>query len=177
MPLRSVSSTANNTVMHQQKDTPMSLHIFINRQRHQPWMQCLLLLPLLFLLAVDQAVAAQPMQQKRVVLQLTDNTPEKQTLVLNVADNFTHLYGDKLDLEIVVYGPGLQLLFAENKNDQRINRLAKQGVRFSACRNTAKKMEKVLGSDVKLHTQAKEVEAGAARIIELVEQGYILLTP
>ncbi len=116
-------------------------------------------------------------QQKKVVLQLTDNTAQKQVLVLNVADNLLKKYGEDVQIEVVAFGPGLQLLFAESKHNQRVSKLAKSGVKFSACRNTAKKMEKVLGKQVELNKYAKETSGGAARIIELVEQGYILIRP
>ena len=114
---------------------------------------------------------------KKVVLQLTDNTAQKQVLVLNVADNLLKQYGKNIELEIVTFGPGLQLLFAENKHNQRVSQLAKKGVKFSACRNTARKMEKMLGKDLELNKYAKETSSGAAKIIELVEKGYILIRP
>ena len=88
-------------------------------------------------------VLAVSIQQKKVVLQLTDNTQQKQILVLNVADNLINKYGNNIELEVVAFGPGLQLLFNESKYNQRVSKLAKQGVKFSACRNTYKKMEKV----------------------------------
>lgn len=132
-----------------------------------------------FLLAFifSHATSLHAAQTKKVVLQLTDNTAQKQVLVLNVADNLLKQYGDQLQLEIVAFGPGLQLLFAESKHNQRVSELAKSGVKFSACRNTAKKMEKVLGKELELNKYAKETSGGAARIIELVEQGYILIRP
>jgi intracellular sulfur oxidation DsrE/DsrF family protein len=97
--------------------------------------------------------------------------------VLNVADNLLKNYGEDVQIEVVAFGPGLQLLFAESKHNKRVSKLAKSGVKFSACRNTAKKMEKVLGKQLELNKYAKETSGGAARIIELVEQGYILIRP
>jgi len=116
-------------------------------------------------------------QQKKVVLQLTDNSQQKQILILNVANNLLKQYDKNIELEVVAFGPGLQLLFNESEHNQRISKLAKRGVKFSACRNTYKKMEKALGKDLKLNEYAKETDGGAARILELVEQGYILLRP
>jgi len=138
-----------------------------------------LLLLILFPLFISstQTFAIDSQQQKKIVLQLTDNSPQKQTLILNVADNLLKQYGKSVELEIVAFGPGLQLLFNENQHNQRVSKLAKSGVKFSACRNTAKKMENMLGKDLKLHEFANETSGGAARIIELVEQGYILIRP
>jgi len=126
---------------------------------------------------INSVSASETGQHKKVVLQLTDNTAQKQVLVLNVADNLLKEFGKNIELEVVAFGPGLQLLFAENKHNQRVSQLAKKGVKFSACRNTAKKMEKVLGKELELNKYAKETSGGATRIIELVEKGYILIRP
>jgi intracellular sulfur oxidation DsrE/DsrF family protein len=97
--------------------------------------------------------------------------------VLNVADNLRQAYGDKATIEVVAFGPGLNLLFAENSNSDRINKLSEGGVRFSACGNTRKKISKLVGSEKELNQNAVEVQAGAARIVDLVQQGYVLLRP
>ena len=120
---------------------------------------------------------AEQAAKRKIVLQLSDNSTQKQALVLNVADNLVQKYKGNLDLEIVAFGPGLQLLFAENANRNRIDKLAANGVRFSACRNTAMKMEAALGRKPELHKLAVETDGGAARIVELVSKGYILIRP
>lgn len=116
-------------------------------------------------------------EKKKIVLQISDASQEKQTLVLNVADNLLEVYGKKLELEIVAFGPGLRLLLGENANQGRIEKLAEKGVRFSACRNTYRKMNKLSKKKIELSSKASEVSGGAARIIDLVEQGYILVRP
>jgi hypothetical protein len=69
------------------------------------------------------------------------------------------------------------LLFAENANKGRIASLAGQGVTFSACANTTKKMTKLLGHKPALNPKAVTVSAGVVRIIDLVKKGYILVKP
>lgn len=123
------------------------------------------------------AVATAWADQTRVVLQLTDGTVEKHTLVLNVADNLLAHYGDDIEVEVVAFGPGLKLLLADGSNAERVQRLATKGVRFAACRNTHKKMSELTGKPVPLAAQVNEVEGGAVRIVELVRQGYVLLRP
>jgi len=135
----------------------------------------LAMLSLLCALVVPLAAAAE--SENKVVLQLTDNSTEKQTLVLNVADNLRKEYGDKVQIEVVAFGPGLDLLSVENANGERISRLAESGVRFSACSITRGKLSALLGNEVKLHESAVEVHTGAARIVELVHQGYVLIRP
>ena len=131
---------------------------------------------------VFQATAAtedKPFAEHKVVLQISDNDPTKQTLVLNVANNLMKAYGgpDKVDVEIVAFGPGLRLMFDDNGNKGRISGLVDNGVRFAACGNTMKKMTSQLGHAPKLNSQATVVPAGVVRIIELVDQGYTLIKP
>jgi len=135
---------------------------------------------LTFLFGAGLATAAddKPFAEKRVVLQISDPNPFKQTLVLNVASNLVKHYGpDRVDVEIVAFGPGLRLLFADNANKGRIQGLASNGVRFSACSNTMKKMTKALGGAPKLNKHSKQVVAGVVQIIDLVEKGFTLVKP
>lgn len=143
------------------------------------WILGLVCLPLMLLSATAPAeTESKPFAEHHVVLQISDEDPGKQTLVLNVANNLMKAYGaDNVDVEIVAFGPGLRLLFAENANGDRIAGLASSGVRFAACGNTLKKMTSLLGEEPKLHADATVVSAGVVRIIELVGQGYVLVKP
>jgi intracellular sulfur oxidation DsrE/DsrF family protein len=128
-----------------------------------------------------QASAAsedKPFAEHKVVLQISDADPTKQALVLNVANNLMKAYGpDKVDVEIVAFGPGLRLMFDDNGNKGRISGLTDNGVRFAACANTKKKMTSQLGHEPRLNSQATVVPAGVVRIIELVDSGYTLIKP
>jgi len=116
--------------------------------------------------------------EQKVVLQISDPNPFKQTLVLNVAGNLLKAYGsEKVDIEIVAFGPGLRLLFADNVNKGRIQGLSAEGVRFSACSNTIRNMSKKLGHDPELNPNAVKVSAGVVRIIDLIDNGYKLIKP
>jgi intracellular sulfur oxidation DsrE/DsrF family protein len=130
---------------------------------------------------VFQANAAsedKPFAEQKVVLQISDADPTKQTLVLNVASNLITAYGpDQVDVEIVAFGPGLRLMFDDNHNKGRIGGLADSGVRFAACGNTLKKVSQNLGRTPALNSHSTEVPAGVVRIVELVNDGYILVKP
>ncbi len=76
-------------------------------------------------------------QKKKLFYKSVTQDPFKQTLVLNVASNLIKHYGqDKVDVEIVAFGPGLRLMFEDNVNSGRINGLTSSGVKFAACGNT-----------------------------------------
>ncbi|MDH3527721.1 MAG: hypothetical protein OEM43_09510 [Gammaproteobacteria bacterium] len=125
-----------------------------------------------------QAADEKPFAEHKVVLQISDNDPSKQTLVLNVAGNLLKAYGsDKVDIEIVAFGPGVRLMFAENVNKGRIGGLSAEGVRFAACNNTIANMTKNLGHEPAINPNAVRVGAGVVRIIDLTGQGYTLVKP
>lgn len=142
-------------------------------------------LALLGALLLAAPLAAQPgsdkpFADKRVVLQISDSDPFKQTLVLNVASNLVKAYGpDKVDIEIVAFGPGLRLMFAENANAGRIQNLVDTaGVRFSACANTLRNVAaNSFGKEPAMNPNATRVSAGVVRIMDLVDQGYVLIKP
>lgn len=122
--------------------------------------------------------STKPFAEKRIVLQISDPNPFKQTLVLNVASNLLKHYGqDKVDIEIVAFGPGLRLLMAGNSNQSRITKLSGSGVEFSACKNTIAAFGKKLGHKPELVPQAKPVSAGVVRIVDLTSQGFTLVKP
>jgi len=124
------------------------------------------------------ALADKELADVKVVLQISDADPSKQTLVLNVASNLKKHYGpDVVDVEIVAFGPGLRLLMEGNANSQRIQGLTSSGVRFTACGNTIDKMTKLLGKPIVINSNAKVLPGGAVRIIDLVKQGYTLIKP
>ncbi len=127
----------------------------------------------------SQAIAAgKAFADAKIVLQISDPNPFKQTLVLNVANNLIKHYGqDSVEIEIVAFGPGLRLLFAENANKGRISALAGAGVTFSACANTTRNMGKKLGHPPALNPKAVTVSAGIVRILDLVKKGYTLVKP
>jgi intracellular sulfur oxidation DsrE/DsrF family protein len=124
-------------------------------------------------LAADQSLA-----EYKYVLHISDMDPSKQELILNNARNLLDAYppGD-VEVEIVAYGPGLRLMFAENVNAQRLDSLSQSGVKFTACGNTLKGMAKLLGEEPKLNPAATVVPGGIVRIGELARQGYIYVKP
>lgn len=117
--------------------------------------------------------------EKKIVLQVSDKA--SHTKVLNVAGNIIKHYGkDQVKVEIVAFGPGLGTLVKnkKNKNLNRITSLAGEGVTFSACGNTIRKMtKKHKGKAPTLHANATVVPAGVIRILELQEKGYALIRP
>lgn len=117
--------------------------------------------------------------EKHVVLQISDGSPQRQTLVLNVANNLIKHYGqDAIDVEIVAFGPGLKILFANNEvSAPRIDGLVSNGVKFSACSNTIAGIKRKTGKEPVINKNATKVSAGVVRIMDLVAKNYTLIKP
>ena len=55
-----------------------------------------------------------PFAEHKIVLQLSDNDPKKQGLVISVANNLMKYYDpDKVAIEVVAFGPGIELIIFE----------------------------------------------------------------
>lgn len=121
---------------------------------------------------------AKPFAEKFLLLQLSDREPAKQGITLSVAANLLAFYGpDLIDIEITTFGPGVELLYADNARRETIDSLMAQGVRFSVCMNTIRTLKRSTGESPALHPDAIAVDVGVAHILEQVAKGYVLVRP
>jgi intracellular sulfur oxidation DsrE/DsrF family protein len=119
-----------------------------------------------------------PFVEHRLALQLSDASEDKQTLVLSNASNVLKFYGlDKVAIEVVTFGPGVELLREGNPNTARIASLIEQGVHFDVCMNTLEAMERKNGKPFPLNPHSVKVEAGIAQLMTLSEHGYTVIHP
>jgi intracellular sulfur oxidation DsrE/DsrF family protein len=119
-----------------------------------------------------------PFAEHRIVLQLSDNDANKQALVISVAYNLLKAYDpDKVAIEVVTFGPGIDLLRPENANRKRVESLVAQGVRFDVCLNTVDNIERETGKRPDIIPQAIPVQVGVGQILSLTENGYTLVRP
>ncbi|KQT12779.1 MAG: hypothetical protein ACOY3N_28885 [Bradyrhizobium sp.] len=143
-----------------------------------------MMLALLVWAAVPPALAQQvPLQDKpfaehRIVLQLSDGDAKKQSLVLSVANNLLKAYGpDKIAIEVVAFGPGIDLLLAGGERRKQVESLIAQGVRFDICLNTVDTIERETGKRPDFIQAATPVQVGVGQILFLAENGYTLVRP
>ncbi len=119
-----------------------------------------------------------PFAEHRVVLQLSDNDAKKQGLVISVANNLLKFYDpDKVAIEVVTFGPGIDLLRPENANRKLVESLVAQGVRFDVCLNTVDTIERETGHRPDIIAAATPVQVGVGQILSLTENGYTLVRP
>ncbi|CAN5295588.1 DsrE family protein [soil metagenome] len=123
---------------------------------------------------LPSAALAQAVKNK-VVFQVSDNDPLKWGLALNNAKNVqTDLGTEGLDLEIVVYGPGISMLKMESPVAQRIAEALKSGVKVVACENTMK-AQKLVKAD--MLPDIGYVPAGVVELMQKQQQGYAYIRP
>jgi intracellular sulfur oxidation DsrE/DsrF family protein len=111
----------------------------------------------------------------KVVLQVSDNDPAKWNLALNNARNVqTDLGKDKVQVEIVAYGPGLAMLKADSKVAARLAQALDGGVGLLACENTMRNT-KTQKSD--MYAGIAYVDAGVVHIMKRQQEGWAYVRP
>jgi len=121
-------------------------------------------------IAADAAAA-----KDKVVFQVSDADPAKWNLALNNAKNVQQMIGaDKVDAEIVVYGPGIGMLKLDSSVAGRIEEAKKANVTIVACENTMKAM-KLTKDDMLPNTSY--VPAGVVELMKKQKEGYAYIRP
>ena len=132
-----------------------------------------MVLPVTSIAAEDKAVKAS--QKERVIIQVSDADPKKWNLALNNAKNVqTDLGADKTEVEIVAYGPGIDMLKADAIVANRVEDAVASGVRIVACENTMK-AQKLVRDD--MNKKIEYVNAGVVELMRRQQQGYAYIRP
>lgn len=119
-----------------------------------------------------------PFAEHRIVLQLSDGDAKKQALVLSVANNLLKAYDpDKVAIELVAFGPGVDLLLTGSERRRQVESLIAQGVRFDICLNTVDTIERETGKRPEFIPAATPVQVGVGQILFLAENGYTVVRP
>ena len=122
-------------------------------------------------------------KEHRLILQVNTNEPALMNLVLNNAANAEQHYkgmGEQVQIEIVTFGPGLNMLRDDTSPvKERIKSMTEtsRSISFAACDNTRANMSRVEQKEIPLISQATVVASGVVRIMELQEQGWSYVRP
>ncbi len=129
-------------------------------------------------LAMLAPVAAQAQTSAvkyKAVLQVSDGDPQKWNLTLNNAKNVQDDLGaSAVDLEVVVYGPGIGMLKLESPVAVRVAEALRSGVKVVACENTMK------GQHLEQSDMLPEIAYVRAGVVELIvrqRDGYAYIRP
>lgn len=134
-----------------------------------------------FLLAVallGAALAGPALAQdkpQRLLIQISDYNPKVWGLALSNARNVRHDLGpDKVQIEIVVYGPAIRMLEAESDWRDRVTEVLDESIRVIACENTMHtlglKRDDMLGG-------VEFVKTGLAYIMKRELEGWAYARP
>jgi uncharacterized protein len=111
----------------------------------------------------------------RVVFQVSDNDAGKWNLALNNAKNVQQELGaDKVEIEIVAYGPGIGMLKADATISNRVNDATKSGIKVVACENTMIN-QKLTKAD--MNANISYVPAGVVELMRLHSEGWAYIRP
>ena len=122
-------------------------------------------------------------EQIHIAFHVDENDPAVMNMTLNNAQNVQNYYaaqGDEAVIEIVAYGPGLNMFVARKSPvADRISTMSLEidNITFSACGNTHRKMSEKAGSDIALLAEAQIVPSGVVQLVSLQQKGYAYIRP
>jgi uncharacterized protein len=113
--------------------------------------------------------------QAKVVFQVSDNDAGKWNLTLNNVRNVqADLGADKVSIEVVAYGPGINMLKMDSPVAQRVAEALGHQVKVVACENTMK-AQKLAPAD--MLPAIGYVPAGVVELIQKQAAGYAYIKP
>lgn len=116
-----------------------------------------------------------PTPQPRIVMQVSDGDVAKWNLALNVASNAQKELGaDKVQVEIVAFGPGIGMLKFDAVTANRVTDAIKSGVKVVACENTMS-AQKLVKAD--MNAVISYVPAGVIQIMNRQNDGWAYVRP
>lgn len=129
----------------------------------------------LALTSLATVAAESPATKEHLVMQVSDADPGKWNLALSNAKNAQQDYGaDKIEVEIVTYGPGIGMLKSDSAVAKRIEEAKQTGITIVACQNTMRAM-KLTESDMLPNTSY--VPSGVVELIKKQREGYAYIRP
>ncbi|MBC3909354.1 DsrE family protein [Undibacterium umbellatum] len=123
----------------------------------------------------QQQTKVQAAQKSKVVFQVSDGESKKWELALhNVRNVINDMGKDNIEVEIVAYGPGIDMFKFESPAASRIDEIIKMGVRVVICENTMRAL-KITKAD--MLDNLAYVDAGVSQLIKRQQQGYAYIRP
>lgn len=137
---------------------------------------------LLVAMIFSLALTAQATGHKthKLAIQVNEANWKKINMALNNATNVIKYYGvANVEVEIVAYGPGLDMFHKNSKVRKRLQYLNALGnVKFAVCKNTMN-LRKFTKNDMLADAFIQDaiVPSGVVRLMELQEQGWVYIRP
>ncbi|MBK7060352.1 MAG: DsrE family protein [Rubrivivax sp.] len=113
--------------------------------------------------------------QEKVIFQVSDADPAKWNLTLNNIANVQKDLGvDKVQIEIVAYGPGIGMLKLDSVAATRVAEALRKGIQVVACQNTLT-AQKLVHAD--MLANISYVPAGVVELMRKQQQGWAYIRP
>jgi len=113
--------------------------------------------------------------QEKVIFQVSDADPAKWNLTLNnIANVQKDLGADKVQIEVVAYGPGIGMLKLDSQVANRVADAVGKGVQVVACENTLT-AQKLVRAD--MLANISYVPAGVVELMRKQNQGWAYIRP
>lgn len=111
----------------------------------------------------------------KVVFQVTEGDPKKWNMVLiNAANVLAELGKENVAMDIVVYGPAIEMLRMESEVGPRVDEVIANGVNVVACERTMR------GQHISAEDMLPAIQytrTGVVYLMERQEQGYSYIRP
>ena len=118
---------------------------------------------------------ANAQQKQRLVIQVSDNDPAKWSLALSNARNVQEDLGAAhVQIEIVAYGPGVNMLKAESKVADGLAGALDGNIGLIACENT---MTNTKVNRSEMYGGIAYVKAGVSHIMKRQREGWAYIRP
>ena len=118
---------------------------------------------------------AQQSVRPKVVVQMSDGDQAKWNLALNNMRNMqAELGAANIDIELVVYGPGIGMVKADSVVGNRVDEAMTAGVKVLVCETT---MTGAKLTPADMMSKVGYVRAGAVEITQKQMQGWAYLRP
>jgi len=125
--------------------------------------------------AADSPVGRYKTPAHKVIFQVTDNEPQKWYLTLSNAKNVQQELGIKnVQIEVMVYGPGLDMVLLETEMAEKIDEAISRGVKIIACENTMIG-RKLTRAD--MYPSISYVKAGVVALMKRQHEGWAYIRP
>ncbi|MDP3482834.1 MAG: DsrE family protein [Sulfuricella sp.] len=125
--------------------------------------------------AADSPVGRLKTAAHKVVFQVSDGEPQKWYLTLSNVKNVQQDMGIKnVQIEVVVYGPGLDMVLLETEMAEKIDEAVSRGVKIVACENTMIG-RKLTRAD--MYPSVGYVKAGVVELMKRQREGWAYIRP
>ena len=120
-------------------------------------------------------VLATAAKRQKLLIQMSEADPAKWNMALNNAKNVQDELGaTNVDIEIVAFGPGINMIKFDSVANSRVSEAMKSGIAVVACENTLRTLKM---SRTDIITGASFVPAGVVQIMHRQGEGWAYVRP